>query len=203
MGKGVNKVFIQLAGRSVLQRALSWFSNDEHCERIVLVVHPNEETRIRQSFNADKIVIGGQTREESVRNALKHVDSSYVMIHDGARPFIGHETMKRLKKAMADSQAVSPAVAVSDTLKRVQAGIIVENIDREGVCRMQTPQGFHTDTIKEAHRIAKEKGMRATCDVSLVEATLSIKASVVEGDSRNIKLTTPEDLSMLELIVHE
>ncbi len=203
MGASDNKVFFRLGEKSVLERALSWFVDDKQCGQIVLVVHADEEERVRKAYKADVIVVGGKSREESVRNALPHIVNPYVMVHDGARPFIGQGTLSRLKNAMASHSAVTPGVKVYDTLKRVENGKIVETIDRKGVVRVQTPQAFHTEVLREAHQIAQERTIKGTCDVSLVEEALSVQSKVVEGDERNLKLTTPEHLSLLEMIVDE
>ncbi len=195
-----NKVLLNLNHKSILERAMEWFKEDGLCEEIILVVAAADMEYMRDHFKANAYVEGGKTRRESVYAGLKHVSSPYVFIHDGARPFIGKEVIKTLLGALGDTGAATPALIVDETLKRVKDDIVTEHMDREGIHRIQTPQAFETDLIRKAHDEAEKKGLEATCDVTILEETLGVKARVVKGHPFNIKLTRAEDVPLLEMI---
>ncbi len=196
----VNKVLFNLNHKSILERAMGWFKEDTLCEEIILVVAADDMEYMRGHYKATTYVEGGKTRRESVHAGLKHVNCPYVMIHDGARPFIGTNTIKTLLGALGDTGAASPALIIDETLKRVEDDIVIEHLDREGIHRIQTPQAFDTDLIRKAHEEAEKKKLEATCDVTLLEETLGVKARIVKGHPFNIKLTRPEDVPLLEMI---
>ncbi len=196
----VNKVLMNLNHKSILERAMEWFREDPLCEEIILVVAADDMEYMRGHFKATAYVEGGKTRRESVHAGLKQVNSPYVFIHDGARPFIGNTVIKSLLGALGDTGAATPALIVDETLKRVKDGVVTEHIDRDNIHRIQTPQAFETELIRKAHDEAEKKGLEATCDATLLQETLGVKARVVKGHPFNIKLTRPEDVPLLEMI---
>lgn len=151
------------------------------------------------SYLTENIVfaVGGQERQDSVRSALKLVGSDYVMIHDGARPFINQSELNRLKEKPNSILAVP----VKDTIKQVKSdGKIEQTIPRDTLFAAQTPQCFQSNLIISAHRKAFENNFLGTDDASLIEEFEEVSVSIVEGSYNNIKVTTPEDILMARLI---
>jgi 2-C-methyl-D-erythritol 4-phosphate cytidylyltransferase/2-C-methyl-D-erythritol 2,4-cyclodiphosphate synthase len=145
-------------------------------------------------------VPGGATRQDSVRAgllALRPHAPKHVLVHDAARPLVPPGTVADLLAALAHSPGAIPAAPVADTLKRAEAGLIVETVPREGLFRAQTPQAFHFDVLLAAHH-AGVTG--STDDASLLEA-LGHAVAIVAGSERNIKLTYPDDLARLEAVM--
>lgn len=189
---GYNKVLYTLKnGLSILENALRNFILDEDCVRIVLVC--NE--KISLNLYSEKIIFvqGGDKRMLSVYNGLQKVETNYVMIHDGARPFLKFEHLEKLKKALEKHDSVILAVKAKDSIKEVdEDGFIVRSLERKNILLAQTPQCFKTEIIKKAFELNIDD---ATDDASLIEA-LGYKVKYVEGDYSNIKITFKEDLEM-------
>ena len=145
-----------------------------------------------------KLIEGGKTRQESVFNALRAADNpDFVLIHDGARPLVEKEDIKKVIEKTIEKGAAILAVKTVDTVKKVdEDGEIVETIDRSNLYNVQTPQGFRYDLILEAHK--KYEGENFTDDAGMVEKTGGA-VFVVEGNYNNFKITTPEDFSRFKL----
>ena len=140
-----------------------------------------------------KFVEGGKERQDSVYEGLKHVTSDYVMIHDGARPFVKKDLLDRLVVGMEEHKAVLAMVPCKDTIKRVKDGKVVETLIRSELMQAQTPQAFDTVLIRNAYKEAIENNIQATDDASMLELQ-GKDVYVVEGDYDNIKITTKADL---------
>jgi|AntRauTorckE6833_2_1112554.scaffolds.fasta_scaffold01370_6 2-C-methyl-D-erythritol 4-phosphate cytidylyltransferase len=200
-----NKVFKNVAGRPLLEYSLKAFDNSEACTEIILVVNEEDYAKATHAFGAmcDVIIKGGKSRRESVYNGLKHVNNPYVMIHDGARPYVSKAVLLRVIKALEHHDSVSPSIRMSDTLKRVENQWVINAVDRDNLVGLQTPQAFKTDVIKKAHEMAPKDTLIATCDLSMVEETLNIAGFIVEGDIKSMKYTHACDESLLELILND
>lgn len=188
-----NKVLHLIEDKPIIYLSASNFINDERCNKILLVCKEEEINTFKEVFvGIDKIeyVIGGKTRQESVNNALTHIDSDYVLIHDGARPYYSNNLLNEIVDKLNDHNAVIPAIKVIDTLKVVKDNKVVKTLNREEVVRVQTPQGFKTSLIKTAHNKAIKNTY--TDDSSMVEE-LNEEVFVVEGETTNIKFTIKED----------
>ena len=172
-------------------------------DEIILVVSLNELSYFRSRYEkkVDTIVVGGKERQDSVYNALQVVTNEYVLIHDGARPFIPGYSLKELLKLLETEKSLTLAVKVKDTIQRVQGGKAIETLDREELYAVQTPQAFAMETIEKAHELAKKDNFIGTDDTVLVEKYLNIPAHIVMGDYRNLKLTTLDDIKLLEVIL--
>ena len=196
-----NKVFTLFHGVPLFMHAVNRFKEDRDCEKIVLVAN-KEDLLHFHSFINDRIsvVTGGLSRHESVHQGLKKVSSKYVLVHDGARGYFSFDTLTRLKYHLKEYPSITPVVPVVDTLKKLKDSFIETNVSRENVVAIQTPQAFLTETLLLAHE-KKSKETKAPCDASLVEETLKIKTKTCQGDRKNIKFTTIEDLDILELIL--
>ncbi|MBR2516602.1 2-C-methyl-D-erythritol 4-phosphate cytidylyltransferase [Geobacillus sp. FSL K6-0789] len=207
MNAGMNKQFIELGGEPLIVRTLKVFDRDERCARVVLVVNQAERSRFEQlvvRFRIKKVAAfaeGGEERQHSVYNGLQALEGrGIVLIHDGARPFIHVRHLHELADAAARYGAAVPAVRVKDTIKKVDGLFVEQTIDRSSLWAVQTPQAFRLSLIAEAHEAAKREGYLGTDDASLVER-LGKPVKIVEGDYRNIKLTTPEDILFAEAIL--
>jgi 2-C-methyl-D-erythritol 4-phosphate cytidylyltransferase/2-C-methyl-D-erythritol 2,4-cyclodiphosphate synthase len=163
-----------------------------------------------QRFPAPKplriLPCGGATRQATVRNALAHLPDGvrFVAVHDAARPLVSHALLDRLIATAMQYGTAIPALPVQDTLKRADDGRTVQaTVPREGLYRVQTPQVFRADWLIEAHRRAAEEGFeQATDDAQLLERA-GYPVYLAEGDPRNLKLTTPDDLHLLRLHIGE
>ncbi len=205
MGGPVKKQFIELCGKPVLLHTLDLFSSLEYVKEIVVVTAEEDVAdtcSLLSAYPHVRVVSGGAERQDSVYLGLTALRSSdHVMIHDGARPFLSHETLTRLVDTMLAERAAILAVPVKDTIKRTdEMGIVMDTPPRKSLWAVQTPQAFALSDILAAHERAREDGFLGTDDASLLER-LGQAVRVVEGEYTNIKLTTPDDLIFGEAIL--
>lgn len=206
------KQYLKVNGERVLSRTLKAFDKSDLIDEIILVVNGDEiffcKSEIIREKNISKvhsIVAGGTDRQESVYNGLKEVNpqSSIVLIHDGARPFVDEATIENCIGGAMDFGAVCAAVPVKDTIKTSDGqGFIETTPDRDTLWAVQTPQAFKLPLILKAHEKALEDCFRGTDDAVLVER-LGEKVKLVMGSYNNIKITTQEDLVFAEAIADE
>ncbi len=192
---GSLKQAVPLAGRSVLEWSI--VSALRACGGVVVVV-PSDGSldEACSMFDSVLVVRGGASRSESVRNGLAAVpnDVAIVVVHDAARPLAPTELFARCVAAIRDgADGAIAAIAVTDTVKRVADGVVVDTVDRSSLVSVQTPQAFRADMLRRAHANQGD----ATDDAALIEA-LGGCVVVVDGDIRARKLTTPDDLVILE-----
>ncbi|MCA1321936.1 2-C-methyl-D-erythritol 4-phosphate cytidylyltransferase [Bacillus tianshenii] len=208
MKAGKNKQFIELEGKPVIIHTLTVFENDPMCEEIKLVINEKEVPlfeSLLESYGISKVsemVPGGKERQDSVYNGLLRMENAeIVLVHDGARPFIRQEVIRRLvEKAKQDGAAIV-GVPVKDTIKKVNPDLLIEEtVERAALWMIQTPQAFQYSILQKAHLQAKEEQYMGTDESSLVER-IGMPVHMVEGDYENIKLTTPEDLIVAEAIL--
>lgn len=145
---------------------------------------------------------GGGTRRESAGRGVDAVssDSDLVLIHDAARPFVTAAVIERVLAAAADEGAALPVLPIVDSIKRLESGEVVETVDRSRLVRAQTPQGFRARLIHEVHAWAKRTSRAASDDAALCEV-LGHRVVAVEGDPRNVKITTAEDFALAEWLI--
>jgi len=195
---GGAKQFSVLGGRRVVDWAV--LAAAAACEGVVLVVPEDQVGRMALDAQPDAVVAGGSTRSASVRAGLAELPDGVeaVVVHDAARPLAHPGLFDAVLAALADgADGAVAAVPVADTLKRVEAdGRVVETVDRTGLWAVQTPQAFRLDVLRAAHAGNPE----ATDDAGLVEAAGG-RVVVVAGDRRNLKVTDPADLDVLEALV--
>lgn len=207
MGADVPKQFLMLGDKPVLAHTLKRFEECDAVDEIVVVTRGEDILLVNdlvREFNITKVTAilpGGDTRQESVFLGLESVaDGGIVLIHDGARPFVTDEQIIALTERAAQCGAAAPGTAITDTVKRTDAdGFITETVSRERLYRIQTPQAFKADKIKAAHRSARKEGVSVTDDCALFEM-YGGRVAVTDGSSLNIKITTPEDLMLAEII---
>lgn len=210
MGMKIKKQFIELEGKAILAHTIEAFNKCKVIDEIIVVVGKEDiakvKTEIVSRYGYDKviqIIEGGTERQESVYNGLMAVakEVQYVMIHDGARPFISQEILEKALLMTKEKHATVVAVPVKDTIKVVNEALEVEATpNRSTLWSVQTPQSFKKELLIKAYDYAKEKSLIVTDDSMLVEA-YGKKVHVVEGDYNNIKITTSEDLVLGQAIL--
>ena len=193
-----NKLLYKIGGKSVIERTLEAFQKSGDIDAIIVAV--SDEYLFKNYLSGFskiiKVTKGGESRAESVKCALRYADGfDVVAIHDGDRPFVSQRIISETVEKAKCSGAAVPGVAVTDTIKIVADGKIDGTVDRNSLCRVQTPQVFLKDLICKAYE-GDLSG--ATDDASLVEKTHRV--SVVCGSEDNIKLTTEFDLKSAEII---
>jgi 2-C-methyl-D-erythritol 4-phosphate cytidylyltransferase len=206
MCTAVPKQFLQLSGKPVLWYTLTAFLEAYDDLEIILVLHKDHlETGleiIRSTNDPDRIGVteGGETRFHSVQNGLRHVNQhSVVFVHDGVRCLITNELIHRCFDETIKHGNAVPAVSAVDTI-RIETALGNEQIDRNRVRIIQTPQTFYSDMIKAAFEQDYEDAF--TDEASVVER-LGVKINLVEGDYSNIKITKPVDLMIAEKVLEE
>ena len=203
MNSQVHKQYLIIQDRPVLYYSLKEFE-DSAVDEIVLVVGKGEEEFCRREI-VDKygiskvkaIVEGGKERYHSVFEGLKQTsDADYVLIHDGARPFVNQDIIRRCMQEVQKYQACVVGMPVKDTIKIAdEEGYAKQTPDRKNVWMIQTPQTFSYALIYEAYEeMLKTEDTAITDDAMVLERTKGKKSKLIEGSYRNIKITTPEDL---------
>lgn len=195
-GLDYNKMLFQFEGKTVYEMTLEHFIEDEQCGQIIVVTQSFERKRFQELSYDQRIefVNGGQERQDSVFEGLQKVKYEYVLIHDGARPYIKSENIQALLECLKYHQACLLMVPCKDTIKRVKYGRVIETLNREELMQAQTPQAFHHRLILDAYSQGMLSGYKATDDAQMVEKFSDQKVYVVVGDYENKKITTPEDL---------
>ena len=196
----IPKQYRDLQGRSILRHVLEAFSAHASVSHVQAVIHPDDAEQFApaaRGLGPGDPVLGGATRQESVRNGLAVVPDSVaiVLVHDGARPLASDSVFRGVIAAVADgADAAVPAVPVVDSIRHRAQGAL----DRSPLVAVQTPQGFVADRLRAAHA----SGADASDDATLVEADGG-SVVVVDGDAANLKITSPLDLQIAELLLGE
>jgi 2-C-methyl-D-erythritol 4-phosphate cytidylyltransferase len=213
-GSETPKQYLPIGGIPIVLRALRPFTSHPDVAHVVLVLRPKDATNppaFLSSFAASlglgltfSMVAGGPHRGDSVRAGIAALpaDCTVVLIHDGARPFVDPTVIDAVIGYARKGEGAVPAIPLSDTLKEVDRRDptrIVRTRPRSQMWRAQTPQGFPRAVLEQAHARAAQVGRRATDDAALVEA-MGVPVRLVPDSSRNIKVTTPEDLALAELL---
>ncbi len=204
---GGRKQFAALRGRPVVEWALEAFQAHGAVDDIVLVL-PDEKDgeRYRARFGKITAVVrGGRRRQDSVLRGFRAVAADragIVLVHDGARPLVSPALIGRVIAGALKSGAAVPVVPLEDTVKEVRDGRIAATVDRASLVRAQTPQGFLYGLLGQALETARKDGFSGTDESMLVER-LGVPVIRVEGDPRNLKITTPLDLEIAEALVDD
>jgi len=209
MGGDVPKQYLAVGGIPILARTIAAFQREEVVDEIVLVAPQQDLYMVAEDIvdahrleKVRRVVAGGATRQDSTAAGLAAVegDHTVVLVHDGVRPFIRGEIIRRAATVACDQGAALVAVPVVDTIKRANAATeAVETIPRETLWAAQTPQAFRIGLLRRAIDRARADGVQATDEAMLVER-LGIPVPIVSGDAENIKITVPEDLIRAEEI---
>lgn len=205
---GIDKVMAELRGEPMIVHTARAFQNCDAIKEIVIVTRGDLLEKIADlcaDFPKVKaVVIGGEDRPESVRNGLSALSDKVrlVAVQDGARPLVTGEVIDRTVRAAHSYGAAAPGVPVKDTVKLVQGGVVQTTPDRNNLRAIQTPQVFDMDLLSAALKKAKKDKATITDDCSAVER-LGMSVRIVEGDEKNIKITTPIDLEIAEKLLEE
>ena len=205
---GIDKVMAQLKGEPMIARTVRTFQDCDAISEIVIVTRPDlilpitELTREMPKVKA--VVAGGKSRQESVNLGLNALSDKMKLaaIQDGARPLITWQVIDRVVRAAHTHGAAIPCVPVKDTIKVGNGGIVKETPDRATLFAAQTPQVFDFDLLRGALKKAELEDYAVTDDASAVEY-MGMNVKIVEGDERNIKVTTPMDLKIAEMLLEE
>lgn len=205
---GIDKVMTGLGGEPMILRTVRAFEESDAIREIVVVTRTDlilplnslcaSMTKLRA------VVAGGSSRQESVHLGLNALSErvELVAIHDGARPLVSYEVIDRTVRAADYFGAAAPAVPVKDTIKVVKGGVVKATPDRDKLRAVQTPQAFDFDLLRGAHQKVKQDGVEVTDDCAAVER-MGMTVKIVEGDERNLKVTTPMDLKIAEMLLEE
>lgn len=191
------KQFLKLEGKTLLEQALTPFAESGWFKKIVVCLPPGYLNKITlPKWDSVSIIAGGKSRFESVYKGflqLSFKPGDFVLIHDAARPLVSQNLIKRVIDALKKSSAVIPVLPLVDTIKKVQDGLVVRTLDRKQLVAVQTPQGFSCDLLGRLYKQYSSQGANFTDEAMMVE-TSGEKVYVVEGEKKNIKITTEEDL---------
>ncbi len=204
------KQYLEFEGAPLFWKSARTFARVACVRGLVFVFPPEDLERMREAVaRLDgleplgvpwRACAGGARRQDSVRNGLKELpgDCAAVLVHDTARPFASAELARRVALALNEFPAAIPGVAVTDTIKRVDPNNIVgDTPDRAALRAVQTPQGFRLGLLRKAHESAEKEGWDVTDDAMLMERCGHVVV-VVDGEERNVKITTPADLELLQ-----
>ena len=210
MGASVSKQFIELKGKPIIYYTIKKFEENKNIDNIVVVLPPyevsyfKEEILKKYSLKIDKIVLGGTERQDSVYNALKSIadtETDIVLIHDGARPFISNRIINDGIKYANEYGAAAPGVMPKDTIKvKNENNFSINTPDRSSLVAIQTPQVFKYKEILKCHEKVKVNKEVVTDDTMVAEK-YGYKVYLYEGEYTNIKVTTPEDLILGEMLI--
>ena len=207
---GVNKILLQLGERKVIGVTMQAFQQCESITEIVIVAREDDIPAIQEEAKAAGITklaactTGGSTRQESVINGIKKIskETELVAIHDGARPLVKPEHIEKVIKDASVFGGATLGVPVKDTIKTVDGGLIIDTPPRSSLYITQTPQIFKRNLYFEGIDFALEHGLDFTDDCQLVEA-IGGKVAMTVGDYTNIKITTPEDIAIAEVLLKQ
>ncbi len=202
MGEGVPKPYRRLRGKAVLRHSVELFMAHPAIAQVRVVINPQHRSHYDAAMaglSMAQPVAGGATRQQSVLNGLQAVAGcTQVLIHDAARPMVDAALISRVIEGLKTHQAVIPAMAVTDTIKRVADGLVVETPDRAALMAVQTPQGFDYAAICAAHKAVVSDTL--TDDAAVAEAA-GIPVAIVQGSPQNVKLTTAQDWNAMQMPV--
>ena len=205
---GIDKVMAELDGEPMIVRTVRAFQNCDAIKEIVIVTRPDLIRPIMELCadfeKVTTVVAGGASRQESVGMGLEVLSSRVrlVAIQDGARPLVSNAVIDRTVRAAHTYGAAAPAIPVKDTIKVVRNGLVESTPDRAALQAVQTPQVFDVDLLKGALANAEAEGAAVTDDCSAVEL-MGMKVKIVEGEERNLKVTTPLDLAIAKLLLED
>ncbi|MCX6091164.1 MAG: 2-C-methyl-D-erythritol 4-phosphate cytidylyltransferase [Candidatus Atribacteria bacterium] len=208
MNSVVPKQYLPVSGKPVLAHTIDVFEKSPLIDEIVMVINAHHESVFREQIQGryrytkvKQVIFGGQTRQDSVYEGLRLLrdrPEDYVLIHDGVRPLIDEQVLRRCVKKLVEQGAVCCAVPSSDTLKVMDDGMTIHStLDRSQVWRAQTPQSFRISVIWEAYQRARAEGFQGTDDSCLVER-MGLPVFIVLGSEDNFKITTPQDFLRAE-----
>lgn len=205
---GIDKVMADLGGEPMIRRTVRAFEQCDAVSEIVVVTRADLIGKImglcKDFSKVTAVVAGGDTRGKSVHNGLNALSQKVklVAVHDGARPLVSWQVIDRTIRAADAYGASAPAIPVKDTVKVVSGGIVTQTPDRATLRAVQTPQVFDFDLLRAAYAKLETDGVEVTDDCAAVER-MGMSVKIVEGDERNLKVTTPMDLRLAKMLLEE
>ena len=205
---GIDKVMALLKGEPMIVHTVRAFQECDAIAKIVIVTREDlilPITSLTSGFNkVTAVVVGGKSRQESVALGMNALGAKCKLaaIQDGARPLVTWQLIDRVVRAAHAYQAAIPVIPVKDTIKVCNSALVVSTPDRSTLRAVQTPQVFDFDLLRGALKQAQIDGAEVTDDCSAVER-LGMSVKIVEGDERNLKVTTPLDLKLAEMLMEE
>ena len=204
-GGNCPKQYQLLGEKSVLAHTLSAFAKHPEVSAVITVISTGFEADYDSAaagLNLPPPIIGGRTRQESCAagiEAAMEFAPDCVLIHDAVRPFVSAKVISDVLAQLTEAEAVIPALPVADTMKRAANGIISETVTRENLYFVQTPQGFHFNKIRAAHRTLAAQGINTLTDDAAVAEAVGMEVHIVAGELANKKLTTSADIQEANL----
>ena len=212
MAHSLKKPYLKLAKKPILAHTIQRFEQNTAVDAIFVIVDPADFSECRKTVlepypftKVQELVAGGETRQMSVYNGVRALstDVDFVIVHDGVRPFVTDETIFACLTAADECGAAVAAVPVKDTIKVAdENSFIIQTPERERLWAVQTPQVFRKSLLEEAHQAAQERQFIGTDDAALVEQ-LGFPVKLVEGSYTNLKITTPVDLQIAEVLLSD
>ncbi len=198
-----SKVWALLAGKPLLQHALDAFVRSEAVEELVVVVPAGDKERaaaLEHGLLPMRVVVGGKRRFDSAQAGLVAARGEYALFHDGARPLVSSDLIRRVSEAAQVYGAAVATVPVSDTVRYLRGGGVTGEVDRSGLVLIQTPQGFRRSLLADGYARASERGLDLLDDAAAV-LLLGHPVAAVPGEPTNVKVTRPEDLDLVQRVL--
>ncbi|MDG1989720.1 MAG: IspD/TarI family cytidylyltransferase [Dehalococcoidia bacterium] len=200
--QGIDKILHEFQNQPLILYSVKQFLSIKKIKKIVIVTNKVNFQTINDIVNKNinnkllkniKIIEGGLRRQDSVKNALNCLpEADQYLIHDGARPFVSKKLIENIINSLCKYDAVVPIINISDSLKKIKSGEIIENLDKDTHALAQTPQGFSGESIRNAFYNHNDKNYS---DCSSMVFAAGYKIHTIQGESKNIKITTQDDLS--------
>lgn len=205
MNSGINKLFMRLR-KPIISHCIEAFEQNNDVDEIILVIKEDHKDWYQKEITSNgfkkisKVVVGGELRQDSSRNGVNATDADIIIIHDGARPFVSDDVISQSIEDAKNYGVSVVGVKAKDTIKQGHKGFVDKTISRENLWIIQTPQAFKREIILRAHKKATEDNFVGTDDTVLVER-LGQKVKITKGHYDNIKITTPDDLLLAQIIL--
>lgn len=206
MGSEMPKQYMTIAGKTILDTTLYKFEKSNDIDEIILVINKDDIEFVKDEISPfyekiSHVVAGGKTRTESVYQGIKKVrNCNIVLIHDGVRPFVSYNLINTCIENAINHKACIPVIDLVDTIKEVsEDSIVTKTLDRKKLKAVQTPQAFDFSILRECYENAMTEDVEFTDDASIVEY-YGYKVKTIEGLSKNMKITTPLDYRMAEIL---
>ncbi len=198
---GVDKAFVKIAGKEIILHSFETFEKVPQIKEKIIVVNKENVDKAKSVFHGKnvKFVFGGSIRAESVKNGVLVAKENFVMIHDAARPFVSVSLIERVINALKGADSVIPTLKVKPTIKVVEDGFVFRTLKRDTLAVVQTPQLFRKEQLLSAYE--KFIDLNGITDESMLIEKLGKRVRVVEGEEKNLKITTPLDLIIAKEIV--
>lgn len=200
------KVYLPLREKPILQYSLECFAERGAVSEIIVVIHSADngvfQKTVPRLAKPLRVVYGGAQRQDSALAGVQAATGAYVLVHDAARPLVSGELIERVIAAMKAHGAAVPVLPVTDSVKRVSEGFIAADLDRSEIFFAQTPQGFRRELLLAALERSCRENRYFSDEAGAVRALNEMRVKAIEGEPRNIKITTAADVKLAELLLY-